>query len=344
MTFEIIFFVVMAAAIIYFYFFSKKVYPHDLPATVIIDPNSLDAEKKRLPPFDREKLKAWYMAAAIDHEFLAKKEIGAVKVVMVVQFLLFFVLYFALKDNTNNDESSIVFNWEILGSILFYVFLFLRYQWLLRRPVYGHLEKESFEEIKEGRFQHIRDICKQLTSDLGLTDHKLRIYYLKTNQFETHINFSDGCIHLFISRAAISLAGNGDILLKSIMAHEFGHVYQKDDKLFILNKMLLSWPGKLALISTGINCFISLLAMLNGVFVSGAVSIPAFFIIRAYTAVNKKRKEAENLADISSLAYVPGSKITYLIEKLATEESTSSYPSKAERLAFIEKTLAKIGQ
>lgn len=280
---------------------------------------------------DNDRLKAHYEKLAKRHRKKGKSDINQCYVTFVFQFLMCTIALFVVDEDSTR---ALLFIQEIIF-IIFTISLISKKSTPYSVPV-------NAIKLNKSQFLELWEMAKQLLDRMNLNNYQLKIYYIKSSSIGCFVNEDRQQIFLFISRGFVA---NMDIAPKdceSILAHEFGHVYQGDGNLFFVNKNLLTVPGVLVIISSIIVAIVALISVVSGAGLPKLLGGINFVYVFTLITLNNKKTEAENLADLASLAYVENSTIKSVINNFSELTIKNiKYSNKTARLLYLEKAIAQ---
>lgn len=243
-----------------------------------------------------------------------------------------------LRDRFNTSSTVVIDNpsvdiknGEIVILLLSVSLLTFFYPFFIQR---NRLKTISHVKLNREQFKHIWNIIDNLVEKMELDKYEISLYLLKNNSYEAHVSKTNNTVNLYISRNLVSYYSQDQDEFKAIIAHELGHVFQRDTRLLILSGKILVLPTILVLIAA-LYIYLTL--------GSNSLRFVGFFglIIFTFSKIVIRRQKAENLADTASIIFLEKTSIISALQKFVSNNDSFWYPSKAERINFIETTLKK---
>jgi hypothetical protein len=232
--------------------------------------------------------------------------------------------------NAGSGEIGILILGLIPISAMAYYYLSNTY-----KSVQGIFLENNYVNLRTEQFPHLWGICTELRKKMALENYGLNIFYLKSNTLEAHVTVEKNEIFLILSRGLISYSHNNLKETESIIAHEFGHVAQGDNKIGLIAKKTIQIPAIIGTVSFVIMALFMVVTLFEGGnFTTSGGS--AIVIVSNYWMLVRSRKSSEFLADMASYIFVQHSKIENLIADFMPEKGSFTYPSRNERLKSIE--------
>lgn len=305
----------------------RPVEPEKEPVELLVD------DAKVAENFNWVALREWYYKNAKTHAKSLKSTYNYIRVFFIIQgCVMLFSFSFSMSTSEEFDKVLI---WV---SLIPYVLMFGSYLNLASKKVENVISSARYVQLREDQFKKIWSSCYTFMSKMNL-QYALKIYYVKIDSFEASVVLEDEVVYLFLSRNLISYSHNHYEDVEAIIGHEFGHVVQGDTRMMIVTRKAVEIPAIIGTISAIITAVMMIGALLAGKELV-EVSLSAMLVVNYWQLVFLRRS-AEHLSDMASLAFTEKTTIRSIIEKYIPEKRTLQYPSKSQRLMFINKLLNK---
>jgi Zn-dependent protease with chaperone function len=245
-------------------------------------------------------------------------------------FTMVFV-YVLIGGLFNGNHNSYV----SLGVLLFFVPILIYYFKRKNKEVTDIVKGNLYVELNEKQFPKIWAACYQLMQKMHLSQ-QLKVYYVKKEAVEASVITKGNIIYLLLSRGMISHSHKKFKDVESIIGHELGHVRQKDARIMLMSKKVISVLVELMFVGLLIGMLFSFLGW--GDPTLGKQMLAPTLI---YWLFITHRRHAEYLADMASIIFVEKSTIGELIELQMSGNGTFSYPSRSARTSYINRIKLK---
>lgn len=279
---------------------------------------------------DLEGLKDWYLKEIKKHQKNLRSQIKWFKISCCLSAISCAIGITVIPD--------LAFSVTAFISLVMYGIMGSMYYNISSNKIEEEINHTAYLKLNRQQFPNIWAMCDSIMTSMNIDPHTLEIYYVKNSAFEAHVRLEDNTIYLFLSRGAVSHANVNSIELKSVLGHEFGHVLQRDTKMLLANKRLITIPGIIS-IAMLLFCYLSVFFNLR------AFSAPEYFqslwMTILFLNMLNKRQDAEYLADTASKVFVENSVMEDVIEKYVPQKGTLSYPSKKERLEQLKQNIER---
>ncbi len=279
---------------------------------------------------DRERLKTYYQKTAKAHRRKARGKIIQCYITFAFQFVFCTGVCFLASDM---GGIMVIF---LLQETLD-VWYIINFYFKIIEPLNSVSDAMP---TSEDDFPEVWALAVDLRKRMSLEKYSLKMYYIRSSDVGCFVNVDRHQIHLFVSRGFVA---NMDIAPKdceSILAHEFGHVYQGDNKLFLVNKAVITIPAVIIIITGFISVLLSAIIFASGNGVPNFTGGINFIYVFTLISLTQKKTEAEYLADLASIVFVENSTIANVISKFSSP-LPKKYSMKNLRLINLERTLSK---
>lgn len=284
---------------------------------------------------NKEFLLERYKRAAKVHKKVFKNIQNNIRFYFILQGIMLLIGLFTLKNGLGERGDGFGFLGLIIGLGVIIYFVSIAYYLINKnKSISDALSSSKYVLLRENQFPAIRECCHQLMEKMDLGGYTLFIYYVKTDAFEASVLADEQEINLLLSRSLITYYQSNPKDVESILGHEFGHVYQGDTKMLLVNRTSIQIPGIIGTISAAILALGIIISLIQG---NGLPQVSGnILIVFYYWTLVGQRREAELLADLASLAFVENSTIEGLIDKYMPKYGTFNYPSNLQRLNFLK--------
>lgn len=230
---------------------------------------------------------------------------------------LLFSAYRGWRSFTVGDY--LTFGWIVLFSIpLIWACIVFWSRWM--RIQKGHVNSESVVEVSRQLSEQVWNLVRPEAQRLKIDKERFRVF-VKKDRFDVNIGVfeTDGIVSLFISLGFTKLLSADAKSAKSMILHEFGHVLNKDSKLWTLVNIFYSVHLKILL-----PAYLVVMAI--------SISMGAFSLYRIHTTrqtlesdykkdneIIEIRKEKENAASSDFSAWTDGHQVGQEYERMKSE-------------------------
>ncbi len=227
------------------------------------------------------------------------------------------------------------------------------------REGFGKFDKDvqagRITELKESQGASIREMTLALAADMQLPpEYPIRFWKtMSTAQYPSVQQVEEGDVNIVLPVNYFLYHQQHPERSKAILAHELGHVRQRDTDLYMLSEKFYSTVRLVVVPMMCLSLFtVLLMLVLNGnnqvqdgflpVAVSAlSVIIPGAFIVfymGQYNKIKALRQQSEHLADMNAYLYADGDRLLEVLQTLQEPGRRNNivHPPRKERIAYIQ--------
>lgn len=279
---------------------------------------------------DHHTLSAWYRKTAQRHQGSLSAINGYIIFYFIVQGIVF-ISTVPYAGTIDGGTGTIIFL-----SVILYIWMLTKYVFDRSENLLDTISWCKYVRLKEDQFPDIWNISYSLMGKMGLRHYTLVMYYAKKDAINASVMLEGNTVYLVLTRGLTTIHRDRPKDVESILAHEFGHVYQGDTRMLYVNRRSIQIPAIIGTVLVIVNIIIALCLWLKGQPLEIPKVTPSSILILHYWHLVYLRKEAEYLSDMASMIFVQESSLPEIIEKYFPDHATFNYPSSSQRIRFIE--------
>jgi hypothetical protein len=223
-----------------------------------------------------------------------------------------------------------------------------------------NFKPEGFQRIDYEKISYLKSIIEDLKSSMSLEKDNIQVWKSSSNTFLPSIQSDKtNTHHLILPMNFFYLLIKEPEISKSLIAHEFGHIVQKDTNLWLYNIIYFKWIKYVIIplvsyyvLIASINFLIYLIILFSPQFtnnislgVTGAIFLGGWKVlgktVSSLKDVKSYRKVSEELADFAAIAYANGKSLSNALSKYSIDNKDKIHPPIQNRLKSIERVMAK---